>query len=45
MLEIFLGVTVVLSTAIALSLMVAGIFVFMGAVNGIDDESIFEEDE
>ena len=45
MLEIILGVAVVLASAIVLSLMVASVYIFIGTVNGIDDESIFEEDE
>jgi hypothetical protein len=45
MLEIIAGLAIVLTSAIVLSVVIASVYVFIGTVNGIDNDAIYEEDE
>jgi hypothetical protein len=45
MLEVIAGVVIVITFAIALSVVVAGLSVFIGAARNVDSGAIYEEDE
>jgi hypothetical protein len=45
MLEIIASVVIVLSFAVVITVVIAGLSVFIGAARGVDSETIYEEDE